>query len=52
MYNLNLNDFADIDSDAMIFYTDFNKKEFLLYEAWYSNKLAFFHKSMYLNKSP
>ena len=36
MYNLNLNDFADMDSAAMIFYTDFNKKEILLYEAWYS----------------
>ena len=28
------------------------QKENLLYEIRYRNKLAFFHKSIYLNKSP
>ena len=29
-----------------------NVREVILYEIRYRNKLAFFHKSMYLNKSP
>ena len=29
-----------------------NVREVILYEIRYRNKLAFFHKSMYLHKSP